>query len=68
MKMTKTLTALCLSAALLAGHSLPALADINLVPQDLSSAPQVAPETLQHLSWLPVAASQTQVTQLATSG
>ncbi|WP_312056439.1 maltose operon protein MalM [Pantoea brenneri] len=68
MKMTKTLTALCLSAALLAGHSLPALADINLVPQDLSSAPQVAPETLQHLSWLPVAASQTQVTQLETSG
>ncbi|WP_448310672.1 maltose operon protein MalM [Pantoea sp. PGP6] len=68
MKMTKTLTALCLSAALLAGHSLPALADINLVPQDLSSAPQVAPDQLQHLSWQPVSASQSQTIQLANSG
>ena len=67
MKMKK-LAALCLSAALLTGHALPALADVNLVPQDLSSAPVVAPETLQRLSWQPLAASQTQTIQLANSG
>lgn len=67
MKMKK-LAALCLSAALLTGHALPALADVNLVPQDLSSAPVVAPETLQRLSWQPLAVSQTQTTKLANSG
>lgn len=68
MKMKKTLTALCLSATLLAGQSLPALADVNLVPQDLTSAPVVPAETLQHLSWQPLAASQTQTIKLASSG
>lgn len=67
MKMKK-LAALCLSAALLTGHALPALADVNLVPQDLSAAPVVAPETLQRLSWQPLAASQTQTTTLSNSG
>ncbi|AVV39668.1 maltose operon protein MalM [Pantoea vagans] len=67
MKMKK-LAALCLSAALLTGHALSALADVNLVPQDLSAAPVVAPETLQRLSWQPLAASQTQTTKLANSG
>ncbi|MGK3142275.1 maltose operon protein MalM [Pantoea sp. C2G6] len=67
MKMKK-LAALCLSAALLTGQTLPALADINLVPQDLSAAPQVAPESLQRLSWQPLTPSQTQTTRLANSG
>lgn len=65
MRMKKTVFALCLSAALLAGHSLPALADVNLVPQDLSAAPTFPAASLQTLSWLPVDTSRTQVTTLA---
>lgn len=67
MKMTKTLAALCLSAALLAGQSLPAYADITLVPQDLSAAPTFPPASLQQLSWLPVDTSRTQVSTLSDS-
>lgn len=65
MKMTKTLAALCLSAALMAGQSLPAYADITLVPQDLSAAPTFPATSLQQLSWLPVDASRTQVSKLS---
>jgi len=67
MRMKKTFFALCLSAALLAGQSLPALADVNLVPQDLSAAPTFPAASLQTLSWLPVDTSRTQVTTLSES-
>lgn len=67
MKMKK-LAALCMSAALLTGAARPVLAEVNLVPQDLSAAPAVAPENLQRLSWQPLAAAQTQTTKLANSG
>lgn len=66
--MKKTLTALCLSAALLAGVTLPAVADINLVPQDLSTAPAVSPETLQRLNWQPADTSRAVTTLLSDSG
>lgn len=66
--MKKTLTALCLSAALLAGVTLPAVADINLVPQDLSTAPVVSPETLQRLNWQPADTSRAVTTLLSDSG
>jgi maltose operon protein len=66
--MKKTLTALCLSAALLTGVTLPAVADINLVPQDLSTAPAVSPETLQRLNWQPADTSRAVTTQLRDSG
>ncbi len=66
--MKKTLTALCLSAALLTGAVMPAQADINLVPQDLSAAPAIPAERLQQLSWLPVDTSHAQTTQLTQSG
>ena len=65
--MKKTLTALCLSAALLTGVTLPAVADINLVPQDLSTAPAVSPETLQRLNWQPADTSRAVATQLSDS-
>nr|WP_314688013.1 maltose operon protein MalM [uncultured Pantoea sp.] len=66
--MKKTLTALCLSAALLTGATLPAVAAINLVPQDLSTAPAVSPETLQRLNWQPADTSRAVTTQLRDSG
>ena len=66
--MKKTLTALCLSAALLTGVTLPAVADINLVPQDLSTAPAVSPETLQRLNWQPADTSRAVTTLLSDSG
>lgn len=68
MKMTKILTALCLSAALLAGQSAPAFAEVNLVPQDLSAAPALPAGELQHLQWMPVDQSRTQITTLANAG
>ncbi len=68
MKMTKTFAALCLSAALLAGQSLPVRAEINLVPQDLSAAPALPAASLHQLSWQPVDPSKTQITTLANSG
>lgn len=68
MKMTKTFAALCLSAALLAGQSGPAFAEVNLVPQDLSAAPVLPAGELQHLQWIPVDQSRTQVTTLANAG
>jgi len=60
----KTLSALCLSAALLASLALPAYADINLVPQDLSAAPTIPTASLQRLSWQPVDTSRVQSTLL----
>lgn len=56
----KTLTALCLSAVLMTGYSLPTLADINLVPQDLSAAPAISTEKLLRLNWQPVDTSRAQ--------
>ncbi|QGY31761.1 maltose operon protein MalM [Pantoea cypripedii] len=67
MKMTKTFTALCLSAALLVGTTLPAQAEITLVPQDLSAAPTFPAGSLQQLSWTPLDASRKQVTRLTDS-
>lgn len=68
MKMTKTLVAFCLSAALLTGQSFTAHADINLVPQDLSAAPTLSAQSIQSLTWQPVDPSRTQITTLANSG
>lgn len=68
MKMTKTFTALCLSAALLVGNTLPAHADITLVPQDLSTAPTFPAGSLQQLSWQPLDTARKQVTRLTDSG
>lgn len=68
MRMKKTVFALCLSAALLAGQSLPAFAEVNLVPQDLSAAPTIPASSLQTLSWLPVDTSRTQATTLTEKG
>lgn len=64
----KTLSALCLSAALLASLALPAYADINLVPQDLSAAPTIPTASLQRLSWQPVDTSRVQSTLLTQGG
>lgn len=64
----KTLTALCLSAALLTSLALPAHADINLVPQDLSAAPTIPTATLQRLSWQPVDTARAQTSVLTPSG
>ncbi len=64
----KTLTALCLSAALLKSLALPAHADINLVPQDLSAAPTIPTASLQRLSRQPVDTSRAQSTSLAQGG
>ncbi|MEZ3501449.1 maltose operon protein MalM [Pantoea sp. KPR_PJ] len=64
----KTLTALCLSAALLTSLALPAHADINLVPQDLSAAPAIPAATLQRLSWQPADTSRAQTALLSQGG
>jgi len=64
----KTLTALCLSAALLTSLALPAHAEINLVPQDLSAAPTIPTASLQRLSWQPVDTSRPQSISLSQSG
>ena len=65
--MKKTLTALCLSAALLTSATLPAVAAINLVPQDLSTAPAVSPDSLQRLNWQPADTSRGVTTLLSAS-
>ena len=64
----KTFTALCLSAALLTSLALPAYAEINLVPQDLSAAPTIPTASLQRLSWQPVDTTRAQSTALAQGG
>ncbi len=68
MKMKKSLLALCLSAGLLASVPAVSLADVNIVPQDISAAPVVPASALQQLQWTPVAPSKTQTTTLATAG
>ncbi|WP_288429644.1 maltose operon protein MalM, partial [uncultured Pantoea sp.] len=64
MKTYKTFTALCLSAILLAGHSLPARAAINLMPQDVSAAPAIPLTSLQSMHWQPLDTARPQVTTL----
>lgn len=64
MKTYKTFTALCLSALLLAGHSLPARAAINLMPQDVSAAPAIPFTSLQSMHWQPLDTARPQVTTL----
>jgi len=54
MKMKKSLVAFCLSASLLAACPLSALADVNFVPQNTSSAPAIPAAELQKLTWTPV--------------
>lgn len=68
MKMKKSLLALCLSAGLLTSIPAVSLADVNIVPQDISAAPAVPSSALQQLQWTPVDQSKTLTTTLATSG
>ncbi|MBJ3816241.1 maltose operon protein MalM [Shimwellia pseudoproteus] len=68
MKMNRTLIALCLSAGLFASVPAVSLADVNIVPQDVSSAPAIPQAALQQLVWTPVLQSKTQTTSLATGG
>lgn len=68
MKMNKSLIALCLSAGLLASVPAVSFADVNVVPQDVSSAPAISQTALQQLTWTPVLQSKTQTTTLASAG
>lgn len=68
MKMKKSLVALCLSAGLLASVPGISLADVNIVPQDVSAAPAIPASALQQLQWTPVSPSNVLTTQLATTG
>lgn len=68
MKMKKSLVALCLSAGLLASVPGISLADVNIVPQDVSAAPAIPASALQQLQWTPVSPSKVLTTQLATTG
>ncbi len=68
MKMKKSLVAFCLSASLLAACPLSALADVNFVPQNTSSAPAIPAAELQKLTWTPVNQSKAQTTTVATGG
>ncbi|MCA1922750.1 maltose operon protein MalM [Buttiauxella noackiae] len=68
MKMKKSLLALCLSAGLLASVPGISLADINIVPQDVSAAPSIPESTLQNLVWTPVTQNKLHTTNLATGG
>lgn len=68
MKMKKSLLALCLSAGLLAGLPAVSLADVNIVPQDLSAAPTIPASALQQLQWTPISQNKTNITNLATGG
>lgn len=64
----KRLVALCLSASLLAAVPALSLADVNIVPQNTSSAPSIPGAVLQQLNWTPVDQSRNQTTNLATAG
>nr|WP_318384247.1 maltose operon protein MalM [uncultured Enterobacter sp.] len=68
MKMKKTLVALCLSAGILGGMPAISFADVNIVPQNTAAAPAIPASALQQLAWTPVAQSQTQATDVATTG
>ncbi|HBO23827.1 MAG TPA: maltose operon protein MalM [Providencia sp.] len=64
MYMKKKLLALCLSVGLLASIPAVSLADVNIVPQDLSSAPNIAASQLKQISWLPVNSTEKQTVVL----
>lgn len=68
MKMKKSLVAICLSAGLFVALPAVTLAEVNIVPQDISTAPAVSASALQQLQWTPVDQSKTQITHLATGG
>jgi len=68
MKMKKSLLALCLSAGLLASIPAVSLADVNIVPQDISAAPAIPASALQQLQWTPIDQSKTQSTDLSIAG
>lgn len=68
MKMKKSLVALCLSAGLLASLPAVSLADVNIVPQDLSAAPSIPASELQKLQWVPLTQNKSHTTNLATGG
>lgn len=68
MKMRKSLLALCLSAGLLANLPGVSLADVNIVPQDLSAAPSIPASELQKLQWVPLTQNKLHTTNLATGG
>ena len=68
MKMKKSLVALCLSAGLFASAPGISLADVNIVPQNITAAPAIPTAALQQLTWTPVDQSKTQSTQLASAG
>ena len=68
MKMKKSLVALCLSAGLFASAPGISLADVNIVPQNTTAAPNIPTAALQQLTWTPVDQSKTQSTQLAAAG
>jgi len=68
MKMKKSLVAFCLSASLLAVCPTGALADVNFVPQNTTSAPAIPASALQQLTWTPVSQAKSQTTTTATAG
>ncbi|QCJ69366.1 maltose operon protein MalM [Providencia heimbachae] len=68
MNMKKKILALCLSMGLFAGLPVMSMAEVNIVPQDLSAAPNIATTALQQLSWTPVNPSEKSVVDLAKNG
>ncbi len=66
--MKKKILALCLSMGLFAGLPVMSMAEVNIVPQDLSAAPNIATTALQQLSWTPVNPSEKSVIDLAKNG
>ncbi|EKH6498570.1 MULTISPECIES: maltose operon protein MalM [Enterobacterales] len=66
--MKKKLLALCLSMGLLAGVPAISFAEVNIVPQDLSAAPNIATTALQQLSWIPVNPAEKSIIDLAQQG
>ncbi|QXB23934.1 maltose operon protein MalM [Lelliottia amnigena] len=68
MTMKKSLVALCLTTGLFAASPVVSFADVNIVPQNTTSAPAIPSATLQSLNWTPVNAAQTQTIQLDMTG
>ncbi len=66
--MKNKILALCLSMGLFAGLPVMSMAEVNIVPQDLSAAPNIATTALQQLSWTPVNPSEKSVVDLAKNG
>jgi len=65
--MKKHLIALCLLQAVSVGTLSTSFAASNLNPQNVATAPVIAPEKLQSLSWLPVTPPATQDIELNAS-